>query len=72
MVLSFLGAIRTARRPITWHRATVILRVNHHLVTSVGDYSKLAAEAKGQALLRIVHQGETLFGEISSETDGDE
>lgn len=50
----------------------VILSVNHHLVTSVGDFSKLAAEAKGQALLRIVHQGETLFVEISSEPDGDE
>jgi S1-C subfamily serine protease len=46
----------------------VILSVNHHPVNSVVEFNNLAAEAKGQALLRIVHQGETL----SLEPDGDE
>jgi serine protease Do len=50
----------------------VILSVNHHPVTSVADFNNLAAEAKGQALLRIVHQGESLFVVISPEPDGDE
>jgi len=50
----------------------VILSVNHHPVNSAADFNNLAAEAKGQALLRIVHQGETLFVVISSEPDGDE
>ena len=49
----------------------VILNVNHHTVNSVADFNNLAAEAKGQALLRIVHQGETLFVVISPEPDGD-
>ena len=50
----------------------VILSVNHHTVNSVADFNNLAAEAKGQALLRIVHQGEILFVVISLEPDGDE
>jgi S1-C subfamily serine protease len=37
----------------------VILSVNHHTVNSVVDFNTLAAEAKGQVLLRIVHQDET-------------
>ena len=49
----------------------VILSVNHHPVNSVADFNNLAAEAKGQALLRVVHQGETLFVVISPEPDGD-
>ena len=50
----------------------VIFRVNHHTLNSVADFNNLAAEAKGKALLRIVHQGETLFVVISPEPDGDE
>jgi serine protease Do len=50
----------------------VILSVNHHPVNSVADFNNLAAEAKGQALLRIVHQGEILFAVISSEPGCDE
>lgn len=50
----------------------VILSVNHHPVNSAADFNNLAVEAKGQALLRIVHQGETLFVVISPEPDGDE
>jgi serine protease Do len=49
----------------------VILSVNHHPVNSAADFNNLAAEAKGQALLRIIHQGETLFVMISSESDFD-
>ena len=49
----------------------IILSVNHQPVNSVADFNNLAAEANGQALLRIVHQGETLFVVISSEPDGD-
>jgi serine protease Do len=47
----------------------VILSVNHQPVNSVADFNNLAAEAKGQALLRIVHQGETLFVVISSDPE---
>lgn len=50
----------------------VILSVNHHPVNSVAEFNNLAAEAKGQSLLRVVHQGETLFVVISPEPDGDE
>ena len=53
-------------------QGNVILSVNHHTVKSVADFNNLAAEAKGQVLLRIVHQGETLFIAISPEPDGDE
>ena len=41
-------------------------------MNSVVEFNNLAAEAKGQALLRIVHQGETLFVVISLEPDGDD
>jgi serine protease Do len=47
----------------------VILSVNHHPVNSMADFNDLAAEAKGQALLRIVHQGATLFVVISSDSE---
>jgi hypothetical protein len=46
--------------------------VDHHTVNSVADFNNLVAEAKGQVLLRIVHQGETLFAVFSPEPDGDE
>jgi len=36
----------------------VILSIDHHEVNSVADFNKLAAEAKGKALLRIIHQGQ--------------
>jgi len=50
-------------------QADVILSVNHQPVNSVADFNNLAADAKGQALLRIVHQGETLFVVISSDSE---
>jgi len=50
----------------------LILSVNHHPVKSAADFNKLAAEAKGEVLLRIIHQGEAVFVVIPSEPDGDE
>jgi len=49
----------------------VILSVNQQSLNSVVDFNNLAAEVKGQALLRIIHEGEALFVVISSEPDGD-
>jgi S1-C subfamily serine protease len=37
-----------------------------------GNSSGALVDVKGQVLLRIVHQGETLFVVISPEPDGDE
>jgi serine protease Do len=45
----------------------LILSVNHHEVKSVADFNRLAAEAKGQTLLRVLHQGEALFVVIPAE-----
>jgi serine protease Do len=39
----------------------LILSVNHHPVSSAAEFNNLAADAKGEVLLRIVHQGESLF-----------
>lgn len=47
----------------------VILSIDHHEVNSVADFNKLAAEAKGKALLRIIHQGQAVFVVISAEGD---
>lgn len=49
----------------------IILDVNQHSLNSVVDFNNLAAEVKGQAVLRIIHEGEALFVVISSEPDGD-
>jgi serine protease Do len=45
----------------------VILSINHHDVKSVADFNRLAAEAKGQTLLRVLHQGEAVFVVIPAE-----
>lgn len=39
----------------------VILSVNRHNVNSVTEFNKLASEAKGRVLLRIMHQGQPAF-----------
>jgi hypothetical protein len=44
------------------------MSVNHHDVNSVADFNKLAAEAKGQTLLRMMHQGEAVFVVIPAES----
>src|SRR6267378_2042371 len=45
----------------------VIVSVNHHPVNSVAEFNNMAAEVRGQALLRIYHQGQALFVVISPE-----
>jgi Do/DeqQ family serine protease len=50
----------------------VIESINRHSVNSVTDFSRLAAEAKGQTLLRINRQGNGIFVVISpGDTEGD-
>jgi serine protease Do len=49
----------------------VIEGINRHPVNSVTDFDRLAAEAKGQTLLRIIRQGNGYFVVISpSDNDG--
>jgi serine protease Do len=51
----------------------VIEGINRHPVNSVPDFNRLAAEAKGQTLLRINRQGNGLFVVISpGDSEGDE
>jgi len=45
----------------------VIMSINHHDVKSVADFNRLAADAKGQTLLRVLHQGEAVFVVIPAE-----
>jgi serine protease Do len=48
----------------------VIEGINRHPVNSVADFTRLAAEAKGQTLLRINRQGNGIFVVISPEDSG--
>jgi serine protease Do len=48
----------------------IILSINHHDVNSVADFNKLAAEAKGQTLLRIMRQGQAAFVVIPDQAEG--
>jgi serine protease Do len=51
----------------------VIEAINRHPVNSVADFNRLAAEAKGQTLLRINRQGNGIYVVISpAEGGGDE
>jgi S1-C subfamily serine protease len=51
----------------------VIEGINRQPVNSVADFNRLAAEAKGQTLLRINRQGNGLFVVISpGDSEGDE
>jgi len=43
----------------------VIESINRQPVHNVNDFNKLAGEAKGQVLLRVVHQGQPMFIVIS-------
>jgi serine protease Do len=47
----------------------VILSINHHDVNSVADFNKLAAEAKGQTLLRIMRDGQAAFMVIPDQSE---
>jgi serine protease Do len=50
----------------------VIQSINRQPVHNVNDFNKLAGEAKGQVLLRVIHQGQGFFVVISpSPGDGD-
>jgi Do/DeqQ family serine protease len=46
----------------------IILSVNRVPVNSVADFNKLAAEAKGSTLLRIMHEGQGVFIVVSPES----
>ena len=49
----------------------VIEAINHQLVRSVADFQRLAAQAKGDTLLRIDRQGNGAFVVVSpTETGG--
>jgi len=50
----------------------VIGEINRHRVNSVGDFQRLAAEAKGDTLLRINRQGSAGFVVVSPNADGDD
>ena len=48
----------------------VIESINRQPVRNVGDFNKLAAQAKGQTLLRINRQGNGVFVVVSPDGDG--
>ena len=47
----------------------VIMSINRHDVTSVPDFNKLAAEAKGQTLLRVMRNGQAAFVVIADQSE---
>jgi serine protease Do len=49
----------------------LILSVNQHPVRSAVEFNKLAAEARDEVLLRIIHQGEALFVVIPPQRDAE-
>lgn len=50
----------------------VIESINRKPVRTAADFNRLAAEAKGDTLLRINRQGESFFAVISGDSGGDE
>jgi serine protease Do len=50
----------------------VILSVNRVPVNSVADFDKMAAQAKGSTLLRIMHDGQAMFIVVSPESGSDQ
>jgi serine protease Do len=48
----------------------VIMSINRHDVNSVADFNRLAAEAKGQTLLRVMRQGQAAFVVIPDQGEG--
>jgi serine protease Do len=57
----------------TVQQGDVIEGINRHPVNSITDFNRLAAEAKGQTLLRINRQGSGYFVVISpGDSEGDE
>ncbi|HEV2247616.1 MAG TPA: PDZ domain-containing protein, partial [Terriglobia bacterium] len=49
----------------------VIESINRQPVHNVNDFNRLAGEAKGQVLLRVIHQGQGFFVVISPGPPGD-
>jgi serine protease Do len=49
----------------------IIMSINRHDVNSVADFNKLAADAKGQILLRIMRQGQAAFVVIPDQGEGE-
>lgn len=47
----------------------VIMSINRHEVNSVADFNRLAAEAKGQTLLRVMRQGQAAFVVIPEQSE---
>jgi len=47
----------------------IIMNINRHDVNSAADFNKLAAERKGQTLLRITRQGQAAFIVIPDQTE---
>jgi S1-C subfamily serine protease len=47
----------------------VILSINRHDVNSVANFNRLASEAKGQTLLRIMRQGQAALVVIPDQTE---
>ena len=47
----------------------MIESINRHPVNSVGDFNRLASEAKGDTLLRVNNQGQSAFVVISPSSD---
>ncbi|MGC2661486.1 MAG: DegQ family serine endoprotease [Bryobacteraceae bacterium] len=56
----------------TLQEGDVIVSINQQPVNSVADFNKLAAEAKGRTLLRIIHQGTPLFVVVSPDDSGNQ
>jgi serine protease Do len=48
----------------------IIMSINRHDVNSVADFNKLAADAKGQTLLRVMRQGQAAFVVIPDQSEG--
>jgi serine protease Do len=48
----------------------VIMSINRHDVNSVADFNRLAADAKGQTLLRVMRQGQAAFIVIPDQSQG--
>jgi serine protease Do len=47
----------------------VIMSINRHEVNSAADFNRLAAEAKGQTLLRVMRQGQAAFVVIPDQSE---
>jgi serine protease Do len=47
----------------------IIMGINRHEVNSVADFNRLAAEAKGQTLLRVMRQGQAAFIVIPDQSE---